>query len=106
MMLDLLLKNILPVVLVIGGLGLGFGVLLPILQLKMAPKTDPRIEELAKLLPGYNCGSCGNPGCQAFAEQLLAGNIKELKTCKPGARAKNYPLIIEYLQKNGITDVV
>ena len=34
---------------------------------------DPRLEKLEQLLPGTNCGGCGQPGCRAFAEALLAG---------------------------------
>ena len=26
-------------------------------------KTDERIETVNSLLPGYNCGACGKPGC-------------------------------------------
>ena len=34
---------------------------------------DPRLERLVNLLPGTNCGACGQPGCRAFAEALLKG---------------------------------
>ena len=34
---------------------------------------DRRLEKLVTLLPGTNCGACGQPGCRAFAEALLAG---------------------------------
>ena len=34
---------------------------------------DRRLEKLVSLLPGTNCGACGQPGCRAFAEALLAG---------------------------------
>jgi Na+-translocating ferredoxin:NAD+ oxidoreductase RNF subunit RnfB len=36
---------------------------------------DPRIEETEDLLPGSNCGACGQPGCHAFAEQLVQGAV-------------------------------
>jgi Na+-translocating ferredoxin:NAD+ oxidoreductase subunit B len=32
---------------------------------------DPRLEKLVSLLPGTNCGACGQPGCRAFAQALL-----------------------------------
>ncbi len=32
---------------------------------------DKRLEKLVSLLPGTNCGACGQPGCRAFAEALL-----------------------------------
>ena len=34
---------------------------------------DQRLEKLVSLLPGTNCGACGQPGCRAFAQVLLAG---------------------------------
>jgi len=34
---------------------------------------DKRLEKLVSLLPGTNCGACGQPGCRAFAEALLEG---------------------------------
>jgi Na+-translocating ferredoxin:NAD+ oxidoreductase subunit B len=34
---------------------------------------DKRLEKLVSLLPGINCGACGQPGCRAFAEALLSG---------------------------------
>ena len=35
--------------------------------------TDPRVERVERLLPHTNCGGCGQPGCHAFAESLVAG---------------------------------
>ncbi len=35
---------------------------------------DQRLEKLVNLLPGTNCGACGQPGCRAFAEALLKGD--------------------------------
>ena len=34
---------------------------------------DKRLEELVSLLPGINCGACGQPGCRPFAQALLKG---------------------------------
>ena len=34
-----------------------------ILPVKFYIKEDNRKEGLTALLPGYNCGACGNPGC-------------------------------------------
>lgn len=34
---------------------------------------DPRLEALEAALPGINCGACGQPSCQAFAQALLRG---------------------------------
>ena len=36
---------------------------------------DPRIDSVEELLPGNNCGACGEPGCRAFAEKAVEGSI-------------------------------
>ncbi|TKB08211.1 FAD-dependent oxidoreductase [Desulforhopalus sp. IMCC35007] len=36
---------------------------------------DPRIEAVADLLPGANCGGCGMAGCNASAEAMVKGEI-------------------------------
>ena len=48
----------------IGALGAG---LLYIVSKKFEVKEDPRIAEVAEVLPQANCGGCGFPGCAAFA---------------------------------------
>lgn len=38
---------------------------------------DPRIDEIAAVLPGANCGGCGYPGCRPLAEAIVkAGSIE------------------------------
>lgn len=61
-------------------------------------KEDPRIDEVEKLLPGINCGACGTPGCRAFAEGVVSGEITQLSRCKPGNAEKNYNPIMAYLK--------
>ncbi|MGB3210227.1 MAG: FAD-dependent oxidoreductase [Desulforhopalus sp.] len=36
---------------------------------------DPRIEAVADLLPGANCGGCGQAGCSSAAEAMVKGEI-------------------------------
>ncbi len=36
---------------------------------------DPRIETVTDMLPGANCGACGLPGCRAFADKVVKGDI-------------------------------
>ena len=52
---------------------------------KLAVDEDPRIKDVADMLPNANCGACGNPGCRGMAESLLAGDSK-LTQCKPGTQ--------------------
>jgi Na+-translocating ferredoxin:NAD+ oxidoreductase RNF subunit RnfB len=40
---------------------------------------DPKIDEVADMLPGANCGGCGYAGCRNFAEAIVkAGNLDNL----------------------------
>jgi len=36
---------------------------------------DPRVEAVDGMLPQTNCGGCGFPGCRAFANALVAGQV-------------------------------
>jgi len=45
-------------VLVIGAMGLLFGLLLAIASKVFAVETDPRVEQITEALPGANCGAC------------------------------------------------
>jgi len=57
---------------VMTGLGLFFGGVLALAYRFLRVEEDPRLEVVEELLPGNNCGACGQPGCAAFAERLLA----------------------------------
>ena len=61
-------------ILAIGGLGAAFGILLSVASKKMAVKKDEKVVAVRENLPGANCGGCGFPGCDGFAEALAAGN--------------------------------
>lgn len=70
-------------VLILAGLGAIFGIVLGIAAKRFAVEVDPRVEELVKAMPGANCGSCGLPGCSAFAEALVEGTVAPA-ACAPG----------------------
>ena len=57
----------------LGGLGLGFGLVLAAASKVFYVETDPRLDELNACLPGANCGGCGYAGCGAYAEAVLNG---------------------------------
>ncbi len=57
------------------GIGLFFGTILAIAQRFLKVDEDPRIEATNEMLPGTNCGACGQPGCLPFAEKLVAGDV-------------------------------
>ena len=70
--------TILYTVLCLVALGLIFAVVLYLVAQKFKVEEDPRIDTVESLLPGANCGGCGNAGCRAFAEQYV-------KSADPGA---------------------
>lgn len=67
--------EILIPIIILGLLGLVFGVGLAIASRKLAVHVDPRLERIHGLLPGANCGACGGAGCFGFAEGLLSGKF-------------------------------
>ena len=68
--------TILSSVAILGGVGLAFGTLISLAHMKLKVWEDPRIDEVTDLLPGTNCGACGQAGCRAFAEALVAGKVQ------------------------------
>ncbi|MCG6862508.1 MAG: RnfABCDGE type electron transport complex subunit B [Chromatiaceae bacterium] len=56
---------------IMAGLGFFFAVILAVAYRFLKVQEDPRIEGTLDLLPGSNCGACGQPGCHAFAEKLV-----------------------------------
>ena len=59
--------------LLMGGLGLFFGVVLAVAYRFLQVEEDPRVEQMEEMLPGTNCGACGQPGCRGLAEKIVAG---------------------------------
>jgi electron transport complex protein RnfB len=85
-------------VIVLGMIGIILGVGLAIAQKHLLVVEDTRIDDIEKLLPNYNCGACGTPGCHAFAEAIVDGEVTQLSKCKPGKKDKHFDPIIEYLK--------
>lgn len=82
------------------GLGLIFGLGLAIAAKLLHVKEDERIDEVARRLPNYNCGSCGYAGCRSLAEAIISGKEDNLRKCKPGKEDANFKPIIEYLEEH------
>jgi electron transport complex protein RnfB len=92
--------EILWAVLVLAGLGLVLGLGLAIAAKILYVKEDERIEEVTKMLPNYNCGSCGYAGCKALAEAIITGKEDNVRKCKPGKPDVNFAPIIKYLEEH------
>jgi len=59
-----------------GGLGVILAVVLAFADKKFYVWEDPRIDQVEGMLPLANCGACGCPGCRAFAEKAVKGEIE------------------------------
>lgn len=86
---------ILWAVLILGLLGLIFGIILQIASKKFYVKKDTKVEDITNMLPNYNCGGCGCLGCKDFAQKICEGKVTKLSLCKPGKK-ENFDKIIEY----------
>ncbi len=58
-------------IVVLAVLGVSFAFLLYVVSKLFAVPTDERVEKVAQMLPGANCGGCGCAGCYDFAQKLV-----------------------------------
>ena len=77
---------ILVAVISLGVIGLISAVVLFVASKKFAVYEDPRIGEVAEVLPQANCGGCGYPGCSGFAEACVKAGSLEGKLCPVGGQ--------------------
>jgi len=75
-------------------LGLGLGVA----ARKFAVEGDPLVEDVTAMMPGSNCGQCGQAGCSALAQAIAEGSAP-VTSCPPGGKA----LAAALAEKLGIT---
>lgn len=79
----MMVQTIVFSVLSVGVLGGLFGVGLAFASRLLAVHKDKRVEEVTEALPGLNCGACGYPGCEGYAEAIVESD-EVLDLCKPG----------------------
>ncbi len=70
-------------IIVLGGLGFLFAVLLSIASDVFAVEIDPKEEAVLAALPGANCGACGYPGCGGLAKAIANGEAP-INACSVG----------------------
>ncbi len=80
---------------VLGGIGFTFGILLALALAKLHVPTDPREEQILKLLPGANCGACGFPGCSGLSAAIVSGKAP-VDAC-PGSNSETHRKIGEIM---------
>jgi RnfABCDGE-type electron transport complex B subunit len=71
-------------IIVLGVIGLAAAVILYFVAQKFKVEEDTRIDAVAELLPGANCGGCGYPGCRGFAEACVKADTLENMLCPVG----------------------
>ena len=80
-------------------LGSVLGLILGISSKLLFVAIDERVATVTSMLPGYNCGSCGQPGCSGLAENLVSGSITKVSVCKPSKPDQRLK-IVEYLNNS------
>lgn len=68
---------------ILGVMGLLFGVGLAFASKKFAVEIDPRVVAVREAVPGANCGACGYPGCDGFAQAVVKG-VAPVNGCPVG----------------------
>jgi len=64
--------------------GLVLSVVLYIVSQKFKVEEDARIDQVAEVLPGANCGGCGFAGCRGLAEAIVKVGNMDGKACPVG----------------------
>ncbi len=70
------MSEILVPIIIIGAMGIIFGIILGIASKIFEVKTDERVPLITEVLPGANCGGCGFAGCSAYANALVGGGVR------------------------------
>lgn len=70
---DVMEPSLVPALMTMGGLGVLLAGGLAFADRKLRVDEDPRIADVAGVLPGANCGGCGLAGCQDFAVNVVGG---------------------------------
>jgi electron transport complex protein RnfB len=79
-----MLKTSLMVLVVMGGIGLTFGLILAFANKKFAIEVNPLIHMVEDILPKGQCGACGYAGCMAYAEAVVLDPAVQPNLCIPG----------------------
>jgi len=79
------LQLVIQAALALSAIGLIAAAMLSAAAKRFHVETDPRIERVLSVLPGANCGACGNPSCFGAAEAMAEGEIP-ISACTAGGQ--------------------
>lgn len=77
---------ILIAVISVGVMALVAALVLYVASKRFAVYEDPRIAQVAEVLPQANCGGCGYPGCSGLASAIVKAGSLEGKSCPVGGQ--------------------
>ncbi len=80
------MSHIILPALVLGIMGLIFGIILKVASIKFAVEIDPRVTAVREAVPGANCGACGFPGCDGYSAAVVRGDAP-VNGCPVGGAA-------------------
>ena len=82
--------DIIIAALVLGVMGLVFGLVLTATSKIFAVPSNPQRDAVREALPGANCGGCGFPGCDGCADAIASGAAPAdaCPVCSAEAKAK------------------
>lgn len=88
--------NLLQAIGMLGGIAIFLGLAIGIASKYLEVKAHPLVETVYDMLPHFNCGACGTPGCMANAEEIVFRN-QPLSSCKPGTEVmrKNIQKVLD-----------
>jgi RnfABCDGE-type electron transport complex B subunit len=69
-------------------------------------EVDERVEAVAAVLPGSNCGACGNPSCMAVAEAMVEGTVPATACVAGGQKVADAVATIMGLEPWGVVAVI
>ena len=81
------MNPILIAVLILAAIALVCGLLLVIASKFMAVPVDERFAAIRECLPGANCGGCGYPGCDGYAQALVNNPEEKVNKCSAGGNS-------------------
>ena len=79
---------ILIAILSLGAIGAISAIILYLVAQKFKIYEDPRNALVTEVLPGANCGGCGYPGCQGFADACVKSESLEGTVRKSNCRQR------------------
>lgn len=81
------MNSFVAIIAVMALVGLFFGFVLAFANKKLAVEMNPLIHIVEDVLPKGQCGACGFPGCQAYAEAVVLDKDVSPSLCIPGKKA-------------------